>query len=105
MLSLEKWSLMLFIVLSSALSSCGSLKSEDRTATNTEQVSSANKELLPLFNQIIGRRGIPGATGDPLLVRFTNSVTGTVEPVLVLDGNSIDSSIAAIRAVVNPMGI
>lgn len=102
---MKKWRLLLFIVISIALISCGSLKSKDNTATNTEQVSEANKDLLPLFNQIIRLRGISGATGVPLFISSTNTVSGTAEPLYVLDGNIIGSSFASIRDVVNPMDV
>ena len=85
--------------------SCGSLKSKDNVATNTEYVSEANKDLLPLFNQIIRHRGISGATGVPLFISSSNSVLGNFEPLYILDGNVIGSSFTSIRDVVNPVDI
>ena len=93
----------LFILMT--ILSCRSLKSKDNTAANTEQVSEVNKDLLPLFNQIIRIRGISGATGVPLFISNNNSVLGSSEPLYVLDGNIIGSSFASIVNVVNPMDV
>ncbi len=102
---MKKLSYLLYVLILTAIISCGSLKSKDNTAANTEQVSEANKDLLPLFNQIIRLRGISGATGVPLFISTTNSVLGTAEPLYVLDGNIIGSSFASIKDIVNPMDV
>ena len=102
---MKKLSYLLYIFVLTAIVSCGSLKSKDNTATNTEQVSEANKDLLPLFNQIIRLRGISGATGVPLFISNANTVSGTAEPLYVIDGNIIGSSFSSVIDVVNPMDV
>jgi TonB-dependent SusC/RagA subfamily outer membrane receptor len=102
---MKKLTYILCVIVLTAMVSCGGLKSKDNTATNTAQVSEANKDLLPLFNQIIRLRGMSGATGVPLFISSNNSVLGTAEPLYVLDGNVIGNSFASIRDVVNPMDV
>lgn len=102
---MKKLSYLSYVLILTAIVSCGSLKSKDNTAANTEQVSEANKDLLPLFNQIIRLRGISGASGVPLFISNNNSVIGSSEPLYVINGSIIGNSFASIVDVVNPMDV
>ena len=87
------------------LVSCGTAKSTAPRESNTDGITSENRLNTSLLNQIRRLKGITLQGGVPVFSKSANSLTGSAEPLYVVNGYTLDNSFASVKNIVNPVDV
>jgi len=102
---MRKFKLLPFLVLGMIMS-CGTAKNNsESTQANAEGLTTENRMNTSLLNQI---RRLPGVTlqqGVPVFSKSANSLTGTAQPLYVVNGQTLDNSFASVKNIVSPVDV
>ncbi len=83
---------------------CGSNKDTTKSE-RADEISKMNQSNISLLNQIRRLKGVTVQGGVPILLRGSNSLTGSLEPLYVLNNYILGSSFSAVIDVVNPIDV
>lgn len=92
------------LVMTFLFVSCGSSKNTVKNE-RADEISQMNRSNISLLNQIRRLKGVTIQGGVPVLLRGSNSLTGSLEPLYVLNSYIVGSSFSSINDIVNPIDV
>ena len=98
----------LLIGIALMIGACGTGKNSNTTkSTNTitDGMTADNRMNTSLLDQISRLRGVTLRGGVPVFSKGTNSVSGSVEPLYVVNGYTVGNSFSSVIDLVNPVDV
>jgi len=94
----------IIILVSVLFLSCGSGKNT-ASSERADAISKMNESNISLLNQIRRLKGVTVQGGVPILLLGSNSVTGNLEPLYVVNSYIVGSRFAQVEHIVNPIDV
>ncbi len=104
---MRKSNILIAIIFIGLLASCGTAKS---TSTGVKEstadgITSENRANTSLLNQIRRLKGVTLQGGIPVFSKSANSITGTAEPLYVVNDYTVGNSFSSVKDIVNPVDV
>jgi len=102
---MKKTNILIAAIFIALLASCGTAKSTGDKESTTDGMTSENRMNTSLLNQIRRLKGMTLQSGVPVFSKSANSLTGTAQPLYVVNDYTVGNSFASVKDIVNPVDV